>query len=179
MPVRLPAFLNRIKWALKKRLATASDRRHILFRYDGEGGLPDPDVRTIATVESLAECPGIERLADMPTLRRELAHGARVSFIAEDTVTLCYALHAPISDWFVPLGPSDEVIYSVVTARSAMGHGLAPRVARAIAGRVRAEGGASWLDCVKWNIRAHRAFEKAGFVRFGTADYPPRANSAA
>ena len=179
MSMRLPSSLNRIAWALRKRLAGPADRRHILFRHEGRGLEGDPAVRTISDPAALAKCPGIAALADEDVLRRELAHGARLSFVAEDNVTLCYALHAHIDDWFVPTGPEDEIVYSVVTSRAAMGRGLAPRLAGAIALDVQSRGGKAWLDCVKWNTRAHRAFGKAGFVRFGRGDYPPRANTAA
>jgi ribosomal protein S18 acetylase RimI-like enzyme len=179
MSLRLPSFLNRIAWALRKRLAGRADRRHILFRHDGSDLASDPAVQMIAAPVAVAQCPGIAALADVGVLKRELAHGARLSFIAEDGATLCYALHAHIDDWFVPTAPNDEIVYSVVTSRQAMGRGLAPRLSRAIAHDVHERGGSAWVDCVKWNTRAHRAFEKAGFVRYGSEDYPARANSAA
>lgn len=115
-------------------------------------------------------------MSDVGVLMRELEKGGQMSYIVDKGKVAAFGLHGYIEEWHVEIGREDEVIYSVVTARGSMGRGLAGRLCAQIASRVRENGGVAWLDCAVWNTRAHRAFQKAGFVQFGRETYAPRVN---
>lgn len=175
--------LRRIEWALRRRLAFGASRNHVVFRYDPERWVSCdlPDGMKI-TIDCAPDSFG--KLSDtvMPNnlIQAEAQHrgGAKIAVATMDGSIAASAFYRRVDPWFIPLGARDVVIYAVVTERAAMGRGLAGILARAIAMETVQIGGDAFVDCAKWNTRAHRAFEKAGFVRNGSQTFAPISNAA-
>jgi len=168
-------FLNRAFWALKRRAARGGAREHIIFRWEpaaDRSGFPAGEIVTVRDPAQLADVRGLERVCDPAFARSELLNGALIEMVPGEGSPDAVAFHGVPRAWYVPLGPRDEVVYAVVTAPRAWGRGYAGMLAAGIARKVAARGGTAYLDCAAWNVRAHRAFERAGFRRVNGATHP-------
>lgn len=168
---------------MRRRLATAEQRQHIVFRHSGHFDPPlgcsvDDGIVTVTKPEELAQFSGLESICDLETARGALLDGDAIRIRAQGGHALALAFEGHRDPWFVPLQSADRVIYSVVTAREAMKQGLGGMIVRRIARDTAAKGGTAWLDCAVWNTRAHGAFMRAGFVRHDDRTYAPLVNLA-
>jgi len=160
---------------LQERVLGRLDRRRIIFRWDPRAVTTAPSDRDILRIEQLTALPAtIANFADpagqpLAWYRHFFDQRATLWTMVEDARALgsLWMIGARrLGAWYLPLEPDAQIIYGVVTPKWARGRGVAAQLALAAARA--SEGAPVYLDCLAWNLAAHRAFAKAGFVPVAT-----------